>query len=156
MPYARLENSLVSLKHSCLWLLVWVCGLSSICRQASPAPSRACTARRRFTRWRTHLEWVCVKPSSHCTGDRQCARCSSASGLGRAHCAGPRTQDGIRVAPAISTLFRTVAQFQEPRHIGVNRVHYWTQPGTGDLVFHLDVAQMAMNCATFWVKSGAV
>lgn len=74
-------------------------------RQAH-APSRACTARRRFTRWRIHLEWVCVKPFGHCTSDRQCARCQggSASGLGRAHCAGPRTQDGIRVASHIYSM----------------------------------------------------
>jgi hypothetical protein len=50
----------------------------------------------------------------------------------------------------------TVAQFQEQRHIGCKWVHYWTQPRTGDLVFHLDVAQMAMNCATFWANYGAV
>ena len=68
-----------------------------------PIGNAAC---RRFTRWRTHLERVCVKPFRHCTDGRQCARCQggSASGLGRTHGAGPRTQDGIRVAPAISTL----------------------------------------------------
>ena len=94
-------------------------------RQAH-APPRACAACRRFTRWRIHLERVCVKPFRHCTDGRQCARCQggSASGLGRTHGTGPRTQDGIRVAPAISTLCRAVAQFQEPRHFGCKWVHY--------------------------------
>jgi len=72
-------------------------------RQAH-APSWACTARRRFTWWRIDLEWVCVspvraQPSSYGTGGCQCARCQGGppSCLGRTHCAGPRTQDRIRV-----------------------------------------------------------
>lgn len=120
-----------------------------------PIGNAAC---RRFTRWRIHLERVCVKPFRHCTDGRQCARCQggSASGLGRTHGAGPRTQDGIQVAPAITTLCRAVAQFQEPRHFGCKWVHYWTQARTGCPVFHIKVAQMATNCATFRVKPGAV
>ncbi len=74
-------------------------------RQAH-APPRACTACRRFTRWRIHLERVCVKPFGHCTDGRQCARCQggSASCLGRTHGAGPRTQVGIRVASHIYSI----------------------------------------------------
>ena len=56
---------------------------------------------------------------------------------------------GLRDRQARRGPFRAVAQF------GCKWVHCWAHPWTGDLVFHPELAQMAMNCATFRIKIGA-